>query len=178
MTIDKYLDKLAARKPVPGGGSAAALVGSLGMSLLSMTAQYAARKTGKGASHGKLLKIIRFSETARRRLRKLMREDEAAYLKLSSAMRSRSAKRMAKLYKNAALVPLEVCEIAREGIKKCAALYPNCSISIVSDLIEAVILLEAAYSSAKLNVMINLPGIKNKALAKKIRNSLRKKDIR
>ena len=36
----KYLDDLAAKKPAPGGGSAAASVGALRVSLLSLVANF------------------------------------------------------------------------------------------------------------------------------------------
>ena len=36
----KYLDDLAAKKPTPGGGSAATSVGALRVSLLSMVANF------------------------------------------------------------------------------------------------------------------------------------------
>ena len=35
-SLQQYLDDLAAKKPAPGGGSAAALVGAIGCALLSM----------------------------------------------------------------------------------------------------------------------------------------------
>ncbi|HBG63060.1 MAG TPA: hypothetical protein DDX16_02260 [Candidatus Omnitrophica bacterium] len=35
-SLKHYLDNLAAKKPAPGGGSAAALVGAIGCALLSM----------------------------------------------------------------------------------------------------------------------------------------------
>jgi len=35
-SLQQYLDDLAAKKPAPGGGSAAALVGATGCALLSM----------------------------------------------------------------------------------------------------------------------------------------------
>ena len=37
-TLQEYLEVLSQRTPVPGGGSAAALVGSLGAALISMVA--------------------------------------------------------------------------------------------------------------------------------------------
>ncbi len=39
-SIEKYIQDLAARVPAPGGGSAASLVGALGISLLEMVANY------------------------------------------------------------------------------------------------------------------------------------------
>ena len=174
MTIDSYLDKLAAKGPTPGGGSAAALIGAIGMSLLSMVAKYIAKRNNRGASYGKLSKIEEFTEHSRRRLRKLMSKDETAYLRLSKGKRE-GAKDITKLYKGAAEVPLEVCQILQEGLNKCAELCSYCKRTLLSDLAEAALLLEAGFLSAKLNIEINLAGIKDAVYTKKIRNSVQRR---
>lgn len=178
MTIDKYLDKLAARSPVPGGGSAAALVGAIGMSLLSMVARYISKKGDRGASYRKLHKILEFTERSRRHLKKLMGEDEAAYLRLSKGIKRGGPKDITKLYKSAAEVPLEVCTILQEGLKKCEELCSYCKTPLVSDLTEAALLLEVGFMSTKLNVDINLAGIKDSTYTKRVKRTLlRRKKI-
>ena len=172
MTIDSYLDKLAARSPVPGGGSAAALTGAIGISLLSMVARYIAKKSKRTTIYRKLTKILEFTEYSRRHLRKLMREDEAAYLKLSEAIKKRGTKDISKFYKDAAEVPLEISAILKEGIDKCKELCAYCTTTLASDLAEVSLLLEAGFLSAKLNVEINLIGIKDASYAKQVNNFL------
>ena len=174
MTIDRYLDRLAAKSPAPGGGSAAALVGAIGISLLAMAARYTARKTDKGVLYTKLSKILEFAERSRRRLEKLMAEDEAAYLRLSKGLKKRGVKNITRLYKSAAEVPLEVCAILQNGLGKCNELSAYCKTSLVSDLAEAAILLEAGFLAAKFNVEINLGGIKDVVYTRKVRSSLSK----
>jgi len=169
ISLDKYLDVLAARNPVPGGGSAAALVGSIGMALISMAAKYILKKD----KAYKIAEIVEFSEIYRRRLRKLMEEDEAAYLCLWKNLKKRSGN-TARSYKNAIEVPLEVCAIAREGITWCEYLCCHCKTSIVCDVAEAAILLEAAFLSAAINATINLCGVKDKNYTRKVRNRILK----
>ena len=43
-TLRVYLNQLARREPVPGGGSAAALASALGVGLISMVANYSISK--------------------------------------------------------------------------------------------------------------------------------------
>ena len=178
IALDRYLDKLAARSPTPGGGSAAALVGAVGMSLVSMVARYTAKEADKGTLCAKLSKISGFTERARRRLKRLMIEDEKAYLQLSRRLKRRGAKDIRGLfYKNAAEVPLEVCATLQEGLKRCEELSVYCKASLASDLAEAVLLLEAAFLSAKFNVDINLGGIKDVAYTRRVRRFLTKQRI-
>jgi formiminotetrahydrofolate cyclodeaminase len=174
ITIDRYLDKLAARIPVPGGGSAAALVGAVGISLLSMVAKYTLKRNSKRAASNRLSRILEFTERTRLRLRELMKEDEAVYLNLSKALRKHQSKNKAKLYKDAAGVPFEVCILLQKGLKSCESLCSYCKTSLISDLAESALLLEAGFMSAKRNVEINLRGIKDLRYTKKIKKALRK----
>ena len=175
ITIDKYLNELAKKSPVPGGGSAAALTGAIGIGLLSMAARYTAKKSDSGKLRARLSEISKFTEYSRRRLKKLMAEDEKAYLRLSKTLRRCKAKKnITALYKSAANPPLEVCGILKEGLENCISLCAYCRRYLISDLAEAALLMEAGFLSAKLNVDINLAGIKNKRYTKKVRNLLRR----
>jgi len=89
-------------------------------------------------------------------------EDERAYSRLSKAIKEKNTKDLTKLYKNAAEAPMEVCIMLNEALKRCKELSPYCRKSLASDLLEAEILLKAAFLSAKFNVEINLRSIKNK----------------
>ncbi len=174
ITIDKYLNRLAAKSPVPGGGSAAALVGAIGISLLSMVARYAEKRAGSRKLRSKISEILRFAERSSRRLRKLMREDESAYLMLWRQLKKKDSKGLSRLYKGATAPPLEICAILQEGIKKCEALSRHSSKFLASDLLEAGLLMKAGFSSAKVHVDINLGGISDSVYTKKVRKSLLK----
>ena len=170
--IGEYLDRLAAKTPAPGGGSAAALVGAIGASLLSMVARYTAKKKAlTSAARAKISRISEFAERSSRRLKKLMVEDEKAYSRLSRALAKKAANKT-RLYKNAAAVPLEACVVIEKALKKCEELSVYRKASIASDLVEAALILEAAFLSAKLNVEINLDGIKDIIYTRKVRKAL------
>ena len=172
--MDRYLNNLAAKSPVPGGGSAAALVGALGMSLLCMAARYLAGKKDVKGSRAKLTEIIKFADRSRRRLRKLMREDEMAYLQLSRAIKKRGRRDLSRLYRRAADVPLEVSTILAKGAVRCSELSVYCRSAIASDVAESVILMEAGFLSACLNIGVNLAGIKSSSYLRKAKNTILK----
>ena len=175
MSFDEYLNKLAKKSPVPGGVSAEALTGAIGIALLSMVARYTVKKSDSGKVRARLSKISKFTEYSRRRLKKLMAEDEKAYLRLSKTLKRGKAKKdIAALYKSAAAPQLEVCGILKEGLKNCLLLCAYCRKCLVSDLAESALLMEAGFLSAKFNVDINLAGVKNKRYTNEVRKLLRK----
>ena len=174
ITLNEYLDKLAAKSPVPGGGSAAALTGALGVSLLSMAGRYIMRHKSVRISRRRISNILKFTESSRVTLRKLMIEDELAYSRIAKMIKKPGIKDITKRYKNAAEVPLRVCMVLEEGLKVCEELCKYCRAPLISDLAEAAVLLEAGFMSAKFNVDINLIGIGDTAYTKKINSALSK----
>ncbi len=173
MTIQKYLTRLSAKTPVPGGGSAAALTGALAAALLSMTAGYALNRAGTAKAREAILSVLRLAKFQLRRLTVLMDKDEAAYHKLAKELRKRGPKNPLKLYKGAIDVPLEVCGTMADIASACRVICGYCKTSIVSDAAEAVVLCEAAFLSARLNVEINLRSIEEPAYKSKVERRLR-----
>lgn len=156
MTIRRYLKQLAGRTPAPGGGSAAALVAAAASALLAMSAKYMLNRADTAGARKSISAASSCGERASRRLVSLMREDAKAYRRLAEEMKKRRSKKIFKLYKDAIGVPLEICAIAAQNASICAEICGHCRTSIMSDIAEAVILCEAAFFSARLNVMINL----------------------
>ena len=58
-SIKKYLDDLAAKKPAPGGGSAAALAGAVGVALLSRAVNFTVGKDQYKHYEQQLQKLVR-----------------------------------------------------------------------------------------------------------------------
>jgi methenyltetrahydrofolate cyclohydrolase len=154
-SVEKYLDDLAARKPAPGGGSAAALQAAIGVALMSMAANY----TKDGAQE-----ILKKTEDARKKLQGLIDADVEAYGKLSKASKESGAGSQGpgdELYKEAARVPYEICKIAASCLKLCNELIECGNKNLITDTAIAVICLEGAFFSAKYNVYVNLKYIKD-----------------
>jgi len=172
--LKEYLNDLAARKPAPGGGSAAALSAAIGASLISMVANYTAGNPKYKAGEERIADILKKSETYRRELQALVDRDVEAYEKLSAGIHpvrnsiSNGMKKAAKdpaeldgLYKEAMKPPFEVCKITAGALKLCEGLARSGNKNLITDTAIAAILMEGAFFSAKFNVYINLKYIKD-----------------
>lgn len=167
LTIGAFLERLSSAEPVPGGGSAAAVAGSLAASLVSMVAQLSRRSQLVQHSH-----LHDFAEREGQRLAALLLrladEDAAAYgafaaaLKLPRATLEESEERAAakrRAARIAAEVPLQTVEACLEVMKLAEALAGRCNVNASSDITVASLLAEAAARGAAENVRVNLPSL-------------------
>lgn len=153
-TLKEYSERLSAREPIPGGGSAAALAAALGASLLSMATNYSIGKKKTKAHNAKMKKSLIKSEKIRKRLLELVDLDAQAYLGIvKSKNKSTGAKNDA--LKRARQVPLEVCRLCYQAIELAPMLVKEGNPHLVSDVKAAVEMLEAAFNSAMTMVETN-----------------------
>jgi formiminotetrahydrofolate cyclodeaminase len=160
-TLEKYVDDLAAKLPAPGGGSAAALTASLGIALISMVINFTLGKPKYAKYEAELKRMLEKSEQLRQTFLDLVDLDVAAY--------------KSKNIREALDVPLMVCRLCFEGMKLCPGLIRKSNLNLISDVGVAAILLESAYTSAKLNVEINLKAIADEKLTKIVKKELTSK---
>ena len=80
-----FAEALASKAPVPGGGGASALAGSLGAALCSMVGNYTLGKPKYAAVEADVRAILEEAERLRTRLLNLVKEDAAAFAPLSRA---------------------------------------------------------------------------------------------
>jgi glutamate formiminotransferase len=160
--IDHFLERLAARTPTPGGGTAAAAAGALGAALGEMVLAYSVSPTAPAdpeitSAHG-------LCYEARRMFLVSMDEDSRSYEAVRSARRAlkeaatdpeRQRNYRAAL-ENAARVPLETARLAVRIRSTLATVGPKTRVALKSDLITARSLLSAAKEGALANVSINL----------------------
>jgi formiminotetrahydrofolate cyclodeaminase len=172
--IKDYLDDLSARKPAPGGGSAAALAASIGVSLMSMVANYTIGnpkyKDAERTIADMLLKIDKYNGE----LQAIIDKDVEAYSKLSKGMKehAKDQAKLDELYKEALDPPFEICKITAECLKLCDKLADCGNKNLITDTAIAAIMLEGAYFSAKYNVYINLKYIKDMDFIGKVHGTL------
>ncbi|MDD5136222.1 MAG: cyclodeaminase/cyclohydrolase family protein [Candidatus Omnitrophica bacterium] len=161
--IKDYLNDLAAKKPAPGGGSAAALAGAIGVSLMSMVANYTAGNPKYKVNEAEMADILKRSEKYRAGLQALIDKDVEAYARLSSGMKkvAKDSPELDKLFKEAMEPPFEMCKIAAEALGLCKRLVGAGNKNLITDTAIAAIMLESAFFSAKFNVYINLKYIKD-----------------
>ena len=147
-TLKEYLDVLARKEPVPGGGSALALAGALGAGLLSMVTQYSIGRKHSSAVERRLKKNLKQSETIRQRLTELVDLDAQAYWKVVKARRG-SAQDKKKAAKAAAAVPREIGRLCFQAVQLAPFLVQNGNKYLIGDVIAAVEILSGAFHSSR-----------------------------
>lgn len=167
-SVRDLIDAFASPSPTPGGGSAAALAGAVGASLLLMISRMPKTRSGTDADRETLARWAAPLDMARSRLTALVDEDSAAYDAVVAAFRQPKSTDDEKAVRRTAIqaatlgateVPLavmEACVSALAGGADVAACgNPNAS----SDVRVGVSLLAAGCDGAFENVAINLPGL-------------------
>ena len=81
------MDALASKEPVPGGGSTAALGGSLAAALVSMVCNLTIGKKGYESVNAPMGDILQKTEALRRELLDLLESDTQVYAKVMAAYR-------------------------------------------------------------------------------------------
>lgn len=160
-SLGAFADQLAARTPTPGGGSAAAAAGVLGVALARMVLAYSSKPS---APDPELERLRSELEVDQRALLAAVDEDAAAYEGVRSARRAAkgraddAASRDARVaaVRHAAEVPLAVARRVRGAARRLTAVCERSNPNVASDLVTAVALLDAARVGALANVRINL----------------------
>ena len=174
MEIQAFLDELASNSPAPGGGSVAALCGSLGSGLVSMVSSLTIGKEKYRDNWAVMEGIKVKSEGLRAEFIGLMNEDTESFNIFMAAMKMPKAteeekaarkKAMGEASKTATEIPLRTLEACAElsAIAVTAAKHGNPNTA--SDAGSAALLAEAAGKAAAYNVRINLPGVSDEAFA-------------
>jgi len=148
-SIAKYLDDLAARRPAPGGGSAAALSGAIGCALLSMAANFTLGKEKYKKQEKEIKRILAQSERARRRFLELMDLDIVAY---SAFSRAGDKKEKQKAKRQSQRVVREIARLAYKAIDLSLPLAERGNVYLIGDVLAGAELLGAAFNSAVINI--------------------------
>lgn len=177
----KFIDELSSKAPVPGGGGAAALVGSIGVALGSMVGNLTIGKEKYSDVEEDIQILLKKSEALIMRLNQLVQKDAAVFEPLAKAYkmpmttgeeRAEKERVLQESLVAAAKVPLAIAECCLEGIRLLDQYAKKGSRLAVSDAGVGVIMLKSAIQGSKLNVLINLKMMKNEELKKEINNKL------
>jgi formiminotetrahydrofolate cyclodeaminase len=171
----QILEKAASSEPTPGGGSIAALVASLGVSMISMVGNLTVGKKDYQDAEEEVKNIIAHCADLMRAFEELTLKDIEVFENFMSTLRlpknteeekTLRAQKLQEAYKKATDVPLETAATCLEGLKLAFQLSRIGNKGAISDVGVAAYNLEAALNSALLNVDINLPGIKDEEYKK------------
>jgi glutamate formiminotransferase/formiminotetrahydrofolate cyclodeaminase len=170
MNLREFCNETLSDSPAPGGGSVAALMGALGVSLGGMVANLSA---GKRGWDDKLEYFSGWAVKAQRlkdELLSLVDEDTAAFNKMMDAFalpkesaeeKAARATAIAQATKHAAEVPLKVMETASKSYALLAEMAEKGNPSSVSDVGVGALATRACIEGAALNVRINLAQLKD-----------------
>ena len=176
--ISKFLKDLSSSKPTPGGGSAAALVGAIGASLIEMVANLTIGKKGYEKSIEEIKEIKTKAEKNKNKLIRLADKDSKAYADVMKVFKlPKGSKRdyhIQKALKKATLVPLETALSSTEVLKLAKQITKIGNKNAKSDAASALHFAKASVSSALENVKINLDLIKDKNWKTKIEKEISK----
>jgi formiminotetrahydrofolate cyclodeaminase len=166
LTLAEFSARLASAEPVPGGGSASAIAGSIAASLLAMVARLSLDRPKYEPYRATNVRALETAEAARVRLLALADDDAVAYAAFSAARKmahdtpeQEAARTQATevAAREASEVPLEIVRECGRLLEEIAALAGRSNLNAASDLEVAGRLSAAAAHGAGANVMINLP---------------------
>jgi formiminotetrahydrofolate cyclodeaminase len=153
ISLNDYLTKLASEAPVPGGGSAALLVGAAGCSLIAMVARICAGSKRYESVHDLAKRLVAASDDLRVKMLQLRERDEAAYEAVVAARGDKEA--MQRALFDAAAAPLEGSKSALAALQLAVTALELNNANLVSDVGCAAEFAYAALVSCAYNVRIN-----------------------
>lgn len=174
LTVAQFVQQLASGEPVPGGGAAAAIAGSLGAALVAMVANLSVGRP-RYAEHTALHeRAIAAADELVDRLLALADEDAEAFAGYGAALKmprdtdDEKAARSTAIHAaalSATLSPLKTVEASLEIVTLAEALAGRSNRNASSDLEVAALMSVAACRAAAANVAINLPSLGDEARA-------------
>jgi glutamate formiminotransferase/formiminotetrahydrofolate cyclodeaminase len=177
LTAEKFADVTASEAPAPGGGSVAAYVGALGVSLGTMVANLSSHKRGWDDRWEEFSDVAERGQKFKDELLRLVDEDTNAFNKIMEAFglpkkteeeKAARAKAIEEASKYAMEIPFKVMKTAYESVNVMRAMAENGNPNSVSDAGVGALCALAAVEGAYLNVKINAQGIKDKAFTEKL----------
>ena len=176
------LDAFASTAPAPGGGSAAALTGALGVSLLVMAAGIRMSKAAQSQQPSGLTETAARLRSLATETTALVDRDAEAYAAVLAALRmpltdDEAATRRQAAYelamRTATNVPLETMRACRRALKDAPLVASQSVQSTRGDVGVAVELLRAAVRAAGITIDANLNSFKDVEYAARVKDERR-----
>ena len=175
-TCRAFAQSLAAREPVPGGGSASAYVGALGASLCAMVARYGATNP-KLADHADDLKgAVASADALSQELVDLVAQDVQAYGLVSAAYgmdRSDPSRAGAiqDALRAAAQPPYRIMRTCARALELLEEMADKGSRQLLSDVACGAVFCRAALQGASLTLFANTTCMKDRTAARRLEDA-------
>lgn len=181
MSLTSFAFAVSSDKPVPGGGSVSAYIGSLAAALVSMVVKLTLKKTESQKHQSALTTLLMESDKIHETLLAQVDKDAQSFEALMRAYKlpkdtdrdreTRSAEIQAKL-RVATEVPLETAEQSARTLSTAKRLVEYANMNAISDLETAIGAANAGFLGAVANIKLNLSAVKDAEYSKLIRSKL------
>jgi glutamate formiminotransferase / formiminotetrahydrofolate cyclodeaminase len=170
-TLADFADETASESPAPGGGSIAAYVGALGISLATMVANLSSHKKGWDESWKQFSDWADKGQQYKNELLKLVDADTKAFNQIMTAMSLSKSNEEEKQVRKQAIqeatkfaieVPFNVMQLAHESMSVIKAMAETGNPNSVSDAGVGALCARSAVMGAFMNVRINASGYDDK----------------
>jgi len=175
---DEFLDRLAARAPTPGGGSALALSAALGASLARMVVAYSLHDRLDPSAKTALTELAESLGVCDQLLRALVSRDAEAYAAWQAARKLEKSEpgRHSETQRTvlaAIAVPIEIATVCGQILEKLKDRKELLNRFLLSDLRIAAGLLHAATAGSEPLVLVNVRELDDPRLRERILGELR-----
>lgn len=169
LSVDLFIDDLASDKPAPGGGSVAALGGSLAAALTTMVCNLTVGREKFAEVEEKMDDILQEASKIQLKLTELVDDDTRAFNEVMNSFRMSKddPNRPGAIQKamiQAAKVPLEVAEYSDKVLDLAYIVAQDGNKNAITDIGVGALFAESAVRGALLNVRINLGSIKDEEI--------------
>ena len=174
---NEFVEVLASKAPVPGGGGASALVGAIGTALGNMVGSLTVGKKKYADVEEEMYALKAKCDTLQKELLALVEKDAEVFEPLSKAYgmprnteeeKAEKARVMEIVLKDACSVPMEIMEKCCEAIELIQEFAAKGSTLAISDAGVGAAFCKAALEGASLNVYINNKSMKNREYAEEL----------
>ncbi|RMH79828.1 MAG: glutamate formimidoyltransferase, partial [Calditrichaeota bacterium] len=173
-------DEVSRDTPAPGGGSIAALAGSLGAALASMVSNLTIGKPGYEAVQEDLLKLAEKAQEIKDKLLRAVDEDTNAFNAYMEATRlpqntpeekQRREEAIQEGLKQAVQVPLNTAQLSLEALRLAAEAVEKGNVNSVTDAGVGAQIAFTGVLGGIFNVLINLPQITDEVFKQTMRQT-------
>lgn len=169
-SLGEFVDALASKAAVPGGGGASALAASLGIALGNMVGEFTVGKKKYADAEEELRACMVRAKDLSRKFLNCIERDAAAFEPLSRAYAIPKGDKnrdivMENCLRDAAKVPMEILHLVCEAIKLEERFAVLGSVMIQSDAAVGASILRSSLLGAAVNVKINTKSMKDREYA-------------